>query len=38
MNELCAASRGQEFVANIGNNPSARQWLQTIKAATQLEM
>jgi hypothetical protein len=31
--ELYAASRGQEFVSNIGNDPVPRKWLQTIQAA-----
>jgi Nucleotide modification associated domain 3 len=32
-NELRAASRGQEFVSNIGDDPVAKQWLQAIQAA-----
>ncbi len=33
--ELYAASRGQEFVSNIGDNPVPRKWLQTILSAIQ---
>jgi len=33
--ELYAASRGQEFVSNIGDDPVPRKWLQSIHAAIQ---
>ena len=34
-NELYVASRGQEFVSNIGNQVPARRWLRTVQAAIQ---
>jgi hypothetical protein len=33
--ELYAASRGQEFVSNIGDDAAPRKWLQTVQAAIQ---
>jgi Nucleotide modification associated domain 3 len=31
--ELCAASRGQEFVSDIGNYSAARRWLESLEVA-----
>jgi hypothetical protein len=33
--ELCTASRGQEFVSNIGDHAAPRQWLRIVQAAIQ---
>jgi hypothetical protein len=36
-NELKAASRGQEFVSNIGDEAAPREWLRTVRAAIEAD-